>query len=462
MASSLRRTLALRCALTMAVALLGIALWAYLGMRRTLRDQLDTSLASSFELQSAALASGGMLPGARDSMTEDEFVRDVNRLIVLRDPSGHIVQANTGLALDLAMDTADLRRVLSRRRGAGEGTWRGRAVRSHHGPVPPGAPGTVLQVAAALGPHEAASRTVFYRMIATALLGSLASLAGAGWLARSALAPVEDITDQARAVEDVAAGQRITAHADVTELRGLIAVLNRMLERLERKHEWHRRIIRDLAHDIRTPITTMRAGVEVALWSERKPDEYREVLATTLEEIDRLVLIGDALSLLGRLESGDLKPALGTADIRLVVAQAVDRMRGRVGGHEVRYQTPPCPLPGSVDARLMGMALDQLLDNARRHTPPGTPVEVTVTAPADGVLVTVEDRGPGVPDEMLPHLFDRFYRGDAARGRQAGAGLGLTVAAAIVDLHRGRIVAERGSTGGLRMNIEIRGEAHAG
>jgi len=226
MASSLRRTLALRCALTMAVALLGIALWAYLGMRRTLRDQLDTSLASSFELQSAALASGGMLPGARDSMTEDEFVRDINRLIVLRDPSGHIVQANTGLALDLAMDTADLRRVLSRRRGAGEGTWRGRAVRSHHGPVPPGAPGTVLQVAAALGPHEAASRTVFYRMIATALLGSLASLAGAGWLARSALAPVEDIADQARAIEGVVAGQRITAHADVTELRGLIAVLN--------------------------------------------------------------------------------------------------------------------------------------------------------------------------------------------------------------------------------------------
>jgi two-component system sensor histidine kinase MtrB len=82
-------------------------------------------------------------------------------------------------------------------------------------------------------------------------------------------------------------------------------------------------------------------------------------------------------------------------------------------------------------------------------------VEVTVAEPDGGVILTVEDQGPGVPDEMLPHLFDRFYRGDAARGRQAGLGLGLTVAAAIVDLHRGRIAAERGASGGLRVRIEV-------
>jgi signal transduction histidine kinase len=101
------------------------------------------------------------------------------------------------------------------------------------------------------------------------------------------------------------------------------------------------------------------------------------------------------------------------------------------------------------------MALDQLLDNARRHTPPGTPVEVAAGTLDGRVTLTVEDHGPGVPDEMMPHLFDRFYRGDAARGRHAGFGLGLAVAAAIVDLHRGRIAAERGTAGGLRIRIEL-------
>jgi two-component system heavy metal sensor histidine kinase CusS len=311
----------------------------------------------------------------------------------------------------------------------------------------------VLQVAASLGPLEAASRTVLLRMIATALLGALASLVGAGWLARSALAPVEEIATQAKAVQGT--GQRITAHANVSELQGLIEILNQMLGRLERSYEWHRRIIRDLSHDLRTPITTMRAGVEVALWSERKPDEYRQVLASTLEEIDRLVLIGDALSLLARLESGEVAPVLTSVDVRLLGGQAVDRARARVGGHTVHLAPPPTPLPARVDARLLGMALDQLLDNARRHTPPGTSVEVTAGTLDGRVTLTVEDQGPGVPDEMMPHLFDRFYRGDAARGRHAGFGLGLSVAAAIVGLHRGRIVAERGAAGGLRIRIEL-------
>jgi two-component system heavy metal sensor histidine kinase CusS len=439
----------------MGIALLGIALWAYLGVQHTLREQLDRSLRITFELQSLDLAGNDRITSATVPMEENRFVRELNRLIVVRDSSGRILQANSDLALDLALDSAGFRRAMAGRRSMGYGTWRGRGVRSVYGATPAGAPApaAVLQVAASLGPLEAASRTVLLRMIATALLGALASFVGAGWLARSALAPVEEIATQAKAVQGT--GQRITAHANVSELQGLIEILNQMLGRLERSYQWHRRIIRDLSHDLRTPITTMRAGVEVALWSERKPDEYRQVLASTLEEIDRLVLIGDALSLLARLESGDVAPVLTSVDLRLLASQAVDRARARVGEQTVHLAPPPTALPARVDARLLGMALDQLLDNARLHTPPGTPVEVAAGALDGGVTLTVEDHGPGVPDEMMPHLFDRFYRGDAARGRHAGFGLGLSVAAAIVNLHRGRIAAERGAAGGLRIRIEL-------
>jgi signal transduction histidine kinase len=292
-------------------------------------------------------------------------------------------------------------------------------------------------------------------MIATALLGALASLAGAAWLIRSALEPVEAIARQAGAIHGGPTGQRITAHADVIELRGLIEVLNRMLERLERSYEWHRQIVRDLGHDLRTPIATMRAAVEMALWTERRPDQYREALASTLEEIDRLTLITDAVSLLAKLESGDLVPTLVETDVRTVAGQAVDRARDRVGGHDIRFTRLDEALRAPVDARLLGMVLDQLLDNARRHTPPGTKVDVAIAAQDGDVRVIVEDEGPGVPEDQIGQLFDRFYRGDPARGRQAGMGLGLTLAAAIVDLHRGRITAERRSPHGLRIRIEL-------
>jgi two-component system OmpR family sensor kinase len=233
-----------------------------------------------------------------------------------------------------------------------------------------------------------------------------------------------------------------------------------MLARLERSSHWNRQIIRDLGHDLRTPIATLRAAVETALWTERRPEQYREALASTLEEIDRLTLINDALGLLAKLESGEVEPTLAETDVRAVVQQAVDRARERLGRHEIRFPGSPEPVPARVDARLLGMVLDQLLDNAGQHTPPGTKVDVTVAAKDGIVRLAVEDQGPGVPEEMLGQLFDRFHRGDPARGRQAGAGLGLTLAAAVVDLHGGRVTAERGSPQGLRISIELPDSTH--
>jgi signal transduction histidine kinase len=214
-------------------------------------------------------------------------------------------------------------------------------------------------------------------------------------------------------------------------------------------------MIRDLGHDLRTPITTMRAGIEVSLAARRTSDQYRKILGSTLEEVDRLALIGDALSLLGRLETGELTASRQMIDLRTVAAPAVTRARERTGGHRVEFQYPPAPVTALADARLLALALDQLLDNAMRHTPPDTPIELVLDRSDGRALLVVEDGGPGVPDEVLPHLFERFYRADAARGRNGGPGLGLTVVAAIAELHQGRAVAERGRETGLRVRIEL-------
>ena len=457
MAVSLRRTLAVRYSLTMALALLGIVLWAYLGMKRTLALQLDQSIRSTFELQSLDLADHQRITASPAPADVNGFVHQIDRLVVVRDSAGRVLQANTGLARTIALDQARFRRALAGERTLGTAAWGGSTVRVLAGPVAPGSPpaAAVLEVAASLAPLDETTRWMLYRMLATALVGSLATLAGASWLARSALAPVEAIARQAGAIEAATAGSRITVHADTVELQGLVRVLNAMLDRLERAHEWHRGMIRDLGHDLRTPITTMRAGLELSLSRHRTADQYRQVLGSTLEEVDRLALIGDALSLLGRLETGDVVVSPRPTDLRLVAAQAVARAQERIGDHRLGFDRPAEPVTARVDAALIGLALDQLLDNAMRHTPPDTVIEVAVIRTERGAALEIADGGPGVPEALLPHLFERFYRADAARGRNGGPGLGLAVVAAISDLHGGRVWAEPGRPAGLRVVLDL-------
>ncbi len=445
----------MRFCATMFVALAAIALWAYLGAQRLLRDELDRALRNSAQTEADMAAAFGSPPIHPGPLDKDRFVREENRLVVTRDSGGRMIAANTELARTLPLDLASFARARHGETGFATGQWLGGRVRAIYLPAPQTRSGeaAVLQVAASLDPLESATRTVLYRILGTVLLGSLAALVGAGWLARSSVAPVAEIARQAKAITGGAAGERITAHADVTEFVSLIEVLNDMLARLERAHQGHQRIIRDLGHDLRTPITSLRAGVEVALWTERKPDEYRRVLASALEEVDRLTLISDALVLLARLESGELVQDFAGIDAGAIARDSLARAQERVGAHRFTLTRPRDPVPLQADPRLLGMVVDQLLDNAMRHTPPGTTIAISVAAEGDHVELIVEDNGPGVPDDTLPHLFERFYRADPARGRDGGPGLGLTAAAAIVELHHGTIRAERGSAGGLRIRM---------
>jgi len=461
MARSLQRTLAVRFSLTMAVALLGMGLWVDRGVRRVLLDVTDRGLHATYQLQAYGLAAEGRITPGPGSLDQERFIGGVNRLVLVRDATGRILQANVELARTLSLDSTALAGALTGESVFTTGTFQGQRARSVYGPVLPGGPpsAAVLQVAASLTPFEQAARRILISMLGTALVGAMVTLIGAWWLARSALAPVAEIARQAASVQWGTTGQRITVHGDIEELRGLVQVLNAMLERVDRFSEWHRRVIRDLGHDLRTPITALRAELELALRSKREPDEYRRVLAGCLEEADRLTLLADALSLLGRLESGDLRPSPEPTDLRKLVEAAAGRIRGRMGGHVFNYAPPSAPVIVSADALLVERALDQVLDNALRHTVAGTRIELRLNEHEAGATITVEDDGDGVPDELLPHLFEPFYRADAARRGGGGPGVGLTIVATIVERHRGRVWAERGSAGGLRVRIELPSDA---
>ena len=452
---SLRRTLSVRFSFTMFSALFVIALWAFLGARRILRQELDRALGAAAHLEISVIAHGRPLPRHPAATDRAAFREHVNRFVIVRDPTGVALELNTPLAAALPFDSVALASAV-----AGSEYWSTTAVhgeqfRSVYVDLAHELPGDsrVLQVGASLGPLEAAARQVFLLMLGTVTLGTVATTLGAGWLSRSIMGPVEEITAQAEAVAPGATGQRITAHAQVEEFNRLVNVLNGMLGRLDSGLLAQRRIIADVGHDLRTPITAMQGEVEVALRHPRSAEQYQQVLHSVLEEVNHLGTISDALLLLARIEAGDFAPKPRETDLTDLVERAVGRLRQRVTDHPITYAGNGIG-SARVDGPMVELVLDHLLDNAVRHTPPGTPVDVTVAEQPGSVLVTITDQGPGVSADVLPHLFERFYRGDSARGR-GGAGLGLTVAAAIVSAHRGTISARPVSPTGLAVTVGL-------
>ena len=452
---SLRRTLSVRFSFTMFSALFVIALWAFLGARRILRQELDRALSAAAHLEVSVIADGRALPRHPAAPDPDAFREHVNRFVIVRDSTGVALEVNTPLAAGLPLDSAALASAVAGRENWSTTAMHGEQFRSVYLDVAHELPGDprVLQVGASLAPLEAAARQVFLLMLGTVTLGTVATTLGAGWLSRSIMGPVEEITAQAEAVAPGAAGQRITAHAQVEEFNRLVNVLNGMLGRLDSGLLAQRRIIADVGHDLRTPITAMQGEVEVALRHPRSAEQYQQVLHSVLEEVNHLGTISDALLLLARIEAGDLAPRPRETDLADLVERAVGRLRQRVTDHPISYAGNGIG-SARVDGPMVELVLDHLLDNAVRHTPPGTPVAVTVAGQPGSVLVTITDQGPGVSADVLPHLFERFYRGDSARGR-GGAGLGLTVAAAIVSAHRGTISARPVSPTGLAVTVGL-------
>lgn len=466
---SLQRTLAFRYGLTMLVALGGIALWAFLGVRRTIDRQLDLALQDAAGLMVDVVARGEGLALHGGSSDLGRFLDEVNRFVVTRDSAGRILDYNMPLANILPLDTAAFAAALGGRRAWGENTFAGGRTRSVYVPGPRVSPGggpaaPVVQVAASMRPLQAASDSVLLRMLGTALIGALLTGLGAGWLARSSLTPVAEIAAQARSITSRGGLPRITVHADVIELRSLIEVLNGMLARLERALSAQRRIIRDVGHELRTPITAIRGEVEVALHRERRPEEYRALLGSILEEVDRLALMGDQLIFLTRFEAGDVELQRESVDLAELMRGVVRQAARRLGGHVVRFGDLPAGIGCEADPRLLSLALEQLLDNVARHTPAGTELRLGIASEADRVTIAVEDAGPGVPEESLAELFAPFFLTDAARtrARAGGVGLGLAVVAAIAELHGGEVAASRSPFGGLRVVLALPGAPWSG
>jgi two-component system OmpR family sensor kinase len=452
---SLRRALAVRFAATMAVALTAGSALVCWGAARVLERELDQALALTAFFTGEILADADrpapdlLVPGDAET-----YRRDVNRYAALRDGRGRVLAALPALAAELPLDTAALAAALAGAPVRGTSEWHGEEFRTLYRRLDADTR-RVVQVAASRAPLRAVRHDLVAAMAVVVVLGTLATFLGAWGLAGTAVRPVAEITAQARHVEAGTLDHRIVVHANTEEYEGLVAVLNRMLDRLEAAFRTQRRLTADVSHELRTPLTALRGEIEVALRSVRSADDYRRVLRSALEEIDRLIELTEELFLVTRAEARLIAPERQTTDVNAVVRDALGRLRERVAEKGLTVEQSLAAPPVSIDPRLFAALAARLLDNAVKFTPEGGRVRVMTQAHDGGLRFAVEDSGHGIAVDDLPHVFDPFFRADQARTRGGGTGMGLTLAAAVTRLHGGTIAASNLGTGGARFQVDF-------
>ena len=304
------------------------------------------------------------------------------------------------------------------------------------------------------------TRQTLLRYVETLLvlvpLGVVLSAVGGWLLARRALRPVDRMSQSALRISAEDLSRRLERRGTQDEIDRLADTLNAMLARLEAAFGEMQRFTADAAHELRTPLTALRGGIEIALRAERSPDEYRRVLASSIEEVDHLIRLAEDLLLLSRSTVG-LTAARQPVDLEALCLEALElgvRLAKGKGVTVSMGATAPAMVQG--DSGALRRALLNLVDNAVKYTPPGGSVVISLGRTQESVALVVEDTGIGIDPADTKRIFEPFVRLDAGRNRDSGgSGLGLAIARSIVVAHGGTLEVESRPGGGSRFAIRL-------
>jgi two-component system OmpR family sensor kinase len=466
MIQSFRWRLTARFTAIMAAVLSVVAVLSWLAIRESLDRELNANLLNVASIQAASVtdAPSGAMHFHEWELTPEEAaqIRDLNRYAEIWNARGESLLRTRYITHDLPLDTAVLHRVVDAGKVVRtEQRFQGMPIRSLYYPL--GRLGPlhalhVLQVAAPLDARDRLLRRLALMLTLLVVGATLATLAGSWWLAERAVRPIHQIIDQAEAIEAGSLDRGIRASADSREYHRLVAVLNGMLGRLRSAFDAQRRFTADASHELRSPLTALRGELELARRRERSPDEYRRVIDSSLEEVDRLSRMAEDLLTLARSDAGVMQPRFDRGDLADCVTQAVDRLRGAASSGQVELAVQARgDTHGCFDADLLKRLVWNLVDNAVRMTPAGGRVEVRVGRTDGRVMLEVLDTGPGIPDDQTEHIFDRFVRLDESRTPEpaAGTGLGLAIVRSIARAHHGEVWVENRPEGGACFRVEL-------
>jgi two-component system sensor histidine kinase MprB len=453
-----RRRIVVLSAGAVAAAIALAAVVTYVVVRQNLRDGVDASLhqlrpkvafvSRIDRAKGVAGEAGQSSSGGSDEVFEVQLpptaLGGSAGVVQATLPNGDVIRSASGTSLPT---TSAVREVASGKRGE---SLRDATVRGEHARVltTRGPDGATLQIAKPLTDVDDTLGRMRWILLAVTI-GGVGVASGFGVaVSRAATRPLSRLTAAAEQV--TATGElhhRIEPVAD-DEPGRLAAAFNAMLGALETSRDAQRQLVADASHELRTPLTSIRANVELLERArDMPPAERADVLSSVRGQLEDLtILVGDLVDL-ARPGERAVEPH---EELRLdaVVEDAVARARRHAPATEFVLTAEPCMVSGSRGR--LARAVGNLLDNAVKWGPPGGPVEVTVAAGE----VTVRDHGPGIGEDDLPHVFDRFYRAPAARGLP-GSGLGLAIVKHVADAHGGSVVAEQAPGGGARLRLAL-------
>ena len=276
-------------------------------------------------------------------------------------------------------------------------------------------------------------------------VGVVPAILVGGWLAARALEPVDRMITEVREITDGRSlHRRLALPMTRDELSRLAETVNQMMTRLERSFSALRRFTADASHELKTPLTVVRAGVERAITRSGMPQEALAPLEETLQQVNRMTELLDSLLTLARADEGRAELHREPVDLREIIEEAGEtgELLAEHAGVGIEIRLPPEPLVLAVDrSRVRQLALN-LIENAVKYTPRGGQVSVELAGNDGRVTFSVADTGIGIAPGDLPHVFDRFWRADSARTRtseRAGTGLGLAICKWIAEAHGGTI-----------------------
>jgi two-component system sensor histidine kinase MprB len=435
---SFKARLALVATAAVALAVVAASAVVYVVVRDQLRGQVDSTLRARWAeiRQTGARIEDGYLEIPGPPLGEATFVQAVT-------PAGHVIHTRGPERGSLPVTKDALRAT---HQPAGEehfsdiGDLR---VLTISNPV------AALQIARSLGEVNHTLHRVTFFLIVIAL-GGIAVAAGLGLaVAQAALRPVRRLTETAERVTETGdLSQRIEPGGE-DELGRLAVSFNTMLGALEESSRAQRQLVADASHELRTPLTSLRTNIEVLAGEHTLPPAQRErLLSDVVEQLGEMTTLIAELIELARAEQHPEEPQ----DVRLdlLADSAVERARRNRPNVTFTTDFESSLVHGAPST--IERAVANLLDNAAKWSPPGGEVEVGVR----GHEVTVRDHGPGIAEEDLPYVFDRFYRASAARGLP-GSGLGLAIVKQVAEAHGGTVVAERPDGGGTLMRLRLDG-----
>ena len=448
----IRLTLAFAAVLALAIIVADTAL--YIALSRA-----ETSAAADVLISQAGVIAGGIEDingtvqfGAGDLPTETQQGVAVEAAIVAPDGSVKQTAGQALAASTLQTIAANARKQTSAAPPFNVRDSRGvpRLVYAQPLATTQGS-AAILIVSRSISELQAALTQTILFLAVLSLLFVLAGTLLAHRLAGNILEPVRRIASTARSLSQHELHRRVEVKVPPDELGELVETFNGMLARLEASFESLRRFTADASHELRSPLALMRSELEGTLARARTPAEYEQVLRDLEAEVEHMARMVDQLLMLARADAGALQPAATDLDVADFLHETAARWQGapsplagegRGGGSRRVRIAVSAPDSGSVlaDPDLLRRVMDNLIDNATRHTPEGTEVHITGAPTAGGWNIDVHDEGPGVPAAARASLFERFARADDARARDGGgAGLGLALSRAIAESHGGSL-----------------------